>query len=325
MRSIVVAMIAWALGTGCIDDTLAPRSIVASDRVLAVVADRPIVGPGTDVRLSVMAVDEEGEPLVHGSDGISMQWSSCVREERVLALSGAQYEPDVASAGCGGRLSIDLETDTDGSAVLPGLVTAAAVAQIPMLAEGLGLPPELIATILEQSGVPITLQVRILRDDELRVTAFKRVLLTTREGEVLGTNPDPPRFRIDERWMSASGVTEAFRCVAEDGAVPSVGAGQNIILDPEEVILDPTPEQEDETWIERYTVLSVEGRFAEQWEAAFYSWFSTDGSFDQGVTRAPADEEIWTAPTETGTYPLWLVVRDGHGGTSACRTDVEVR
>ena len=34
--------------------------------------------------------------------------------------------------------------------------------------------------------------------------------------------------------------------------------------------------------------------------------------------------QMWTAPAEPGPQAIWVVVRDGHGGSSACRLDVEV-
>jgi hypothetical protein len=86
-----------------------------------------------------------------------------------------------------------------------------------------------------------------------------------------------------------------------------------------------TPEDGEEAWLETFPVIDTGGRFVTGEEHAYYSFFSTGGRFDQEVTRAPAREEIWRTPRTPGPYPLFVVVRDGHGGTSWCRAAVEVR
>mgnify|MGYP000078389882 CR=1 FL=1 len=46
------------------------------------------------------------------------------------------------------------------------------------------------------------------------------------------------------------------------------------------------------------------------------------GSFDPEITLAPERATVWTTPRDAGVYPLWVVVRDGHLGTSGCRVGV---
>ena len=59
-------------------------------------------------------------------------------------------------------------------------------------------------------------------------------------------------------------------------------------------------------------------------ESAYYSWFATDGMFLAERTRIPARNTVWNAPDRSGLVTFWLVVRDGRGGTSACRFVVNV-
>jgi hypothetical protein len=90
--------------------------------------------------------------------------------------------------------------------------------------------------------------------------------------------------------------------------------------------LAPVVEGQDEPWLETYTVIDARGAEDERREKAFYSWFVTGGELSEGITEAPLRNELWTAPrvTEPRKHGLFVVVRDGHGGTSACALAVEV-
>ena len=88
--------------------------------------------------------------------------------------------------------------------------------------------------------------------------------------------------------------------------------------------LAPSVQDGAEDWLESYRVLDARGELQERAERAFYSWYATGGDFDRQVTRSPLRNQLWTAPREPGANRLWLVVRDGHGGTSACGMDVTV-
>ena len=79
--------------------------------------------------------------------------------------------------------------------------------------------------------------------------------------------------------------------------------------------LSPEP---DEDWLETFPALDLEGQVITGREDAYYSWFSTAGDFGFETTRPPGRDTEWTAPMEPGEVPFWLVVRDGHLGTSAC-------
>jgi len=342
--AITALLTVFALGaSGCLDDTLQKRSIVAQWRVLAIVAEGPVARFGEDVRFEALVVDPEGERALHGVDGVEYRWSLCVRPERVPGLGGLQYDPESPSQGCGAselpeelraRLEEILFTSADGSFTVPALLTATLLESLPAVVDASGFPPELIESILATTGIPLVVELRVSRDGQETIVAFKRFLLTTAEG-TLGTNPPPPRFRIctdrascqtapidGDTWLA--GVEgETFRCAPEDGATPVVDAGAEVILDPEHGApggLDALP-----PWLEEYQVLDIRGELLTVEERAYYSWFSTGGAFDQEITRSPVEQEIWRAPAEAGTYPLWLGVRDGHGGTSACRAEIEVR
>ena len=176
------------------------------------------------------------------------------------------------------------------------------------------LSPELIQRLLSTVGVILTVQLTILQDGEEMMRAYKRITVVDRDP--LGTNPPEPRYQIGDRWVSGRDVDEPWTCLPEDGETPVLEAGAQVIL---------SPDTDDEGWRETYYVLDITGSITEGLERPYYSWLSTDGTFDQETTRAPVREEIWIAPEEPGEYPLYMVVRDGHGGMTACRTQVEVR
>lgn len=292
-RAILLALV--GILVACDGPSFDAPSIVLGPRVLAAVADPPELGPGTDVRVAVLTAEAEGATL-----------------ELTAALSIAEL-----ARGAGQRLGDDaapVALVPDGDAwVLPG---GAVEDAIEALFDVIGdAPPEtpehVVRFVYESVGLPVRIDITMRdADGEVILEAFKRVVLTSRASTT--TNPPPPRFRVAGAW--ASGTEGAFRCAWED-APPIVAAGEAVTLAP-----DP-----DEPWLESFPVLDLEGGVITGTEAAYYSWFSTGGDFDFDVTRAPRRDAEWSAPATPGPRPIWLVVRDGHLGVSACRVDVEVR
>ena len=84
------------------------------------------------------------------------------------------------------------------------------------------------------------------------------------------------------------------------------------------------PDPNEDRWIESYRVLSAAGELQERRETIFYSWYATGGRVGQQLTRAPTRDNFWTAPSYPGPQTLWVFVRDGHGGTSGCRFNIDV-
>lgn len=320
-RLLTTAAIAClALTAGCIEGELDRKSIINRWRVLAIQADRPEVQPGMDVRFDALVVTPEGERAVHGEEGVRFDWVVCLRMEETPGLSGLQYSPEDPSEACGAVDVITLSTEDDGSATLDGATVEALWPDADMLSEeaeevfGGRISPELIRELLSTVGVIVTSELTVREGGEEIMRAYKRI--TVVEREELGTNPPEPRFQVDDRWISARDVDEPWTCLPEDGEMPVVDAGEQVVI---------SPDPDDESWRETYFVLDITGTITEGTERPYYSFFSTDGTFDQEVTRAPVREEIWVAPEDAGLYPLWVVVRDGHGGMTACRTQVEVR
>jgi hypothetical protein len=110
-----------------------------------------------------------------------------------------------------------------------------------------------------------------------------------------------------------------FTCRPVDGAPLVLPRNSDVELSP--IVAG---DGEIEPWLESYDVIDMRGELQPRDEIAFYSWFSTGGELSEGVTKAPLRNEVWRTPRAAGCHSLWLVVRDGHGGASACRLDVAV-
>ncbi|HJL16184.1 MAG TPA: hypothetical protein RMH99_11030 [Sandaracinaceae bacterium LLY-WYZ-13_1] len=298
-RDLLPCLLALALG--CAGEDFEPPSRVNGPRLLAVVATPPVVAPGDDVRLV---------PFAAGPDGAADVTVAFEVDLSPRALATAAGQESLFDEGD----PIALEPDGDG-AVLDGADTEAAIERVLALVgdAGPGTDEHVVRLVYETVG--LVLRVRVTMRDaegEVLVEGFKRVLLMP-EPEA-ADNPPPPRVRVGETWLSARGAGDPFRCAPEAAGAPEVAAGAEVTFAPEP----------DEGWLETYPALDLDGRLVEGTENAYYSWFATGGDFTLDVTRAPDREVTWTAPDAAGTVPFWLVVRDGHLGTSACRAEVSV-
>ena len=315
----VLALAALAASSGCIEGDLDPKSIVNRWRALAIQASEPEARPGEDVTFRALVVTPEGEHAVHGEDGVTFRWIACIRAEDAPGLGGQQYEPDDQSEACGAAppmLQEELTTHDDGTAILPGDRTIAIRFAADAIAEMFGseIPPEVVEELLRTVGIQITVELIVSDEGETVLSAYKRIMLVDRE--ITGDNPPEPRYQIGGAWISGRHVEEPWICEREEGGATVLDADNELVI---------FPDPDDEGWRDTYYVLDITGAIVEARERPYYSFLSTAGSFDQETTRAPVREEIWRTPREPGTYPLWLVVRDGHGGMSACRHDVTIR
>ena len=318
-----IGLVALAACAGCIEGELDPKSIVNRWRVLAMEPSHPEARPGQDVSFRALVVTPDGDHASHGENGVLFGWIACIRAEDAPGLSGAQYDPEDPSEACGAappELRSRIPTEDDGSMVIPGTLTESLWPDAGEINDaisemfGNAIPPELVHQLLTTVGIQVTVELLISQDGEHIMSAYKRFMLVDRE--MLGTNPPEPRYQVGGAWISGRDVDEPWTCEREEG-------GETVLSPDREIVISPDPD--DEFWRETYYVLDITGTINEARERPYYSFLSTAGSFDQETTRAPVREEIWRTPADPGTYPLWLVVRDGHGGMSACRHDVSIR
>lgn len=312
------------LSTGCLDIDFDSPHLIQYERIIGLRAEPPEAQFGEDVVFTALVVDETGANLAMEPD-VELRWSVCVSLAAIVRGAGlgagSDLEDDCREGG-DDLVRLSAEGLPPDSARLPGAAVVAVIAELMAPGGGGGLPsiPGLdpgsarsLLTVIAEVGVPLSVRLEVYRQGELIQTGFKRFAIVMREDPT--TNPPPPRFAFDGAFVSARGEGDPTRCVPEEGPIV-LDAGAEIALDPDD---------DEEAWLETYPVFNFDGEVQENEESAYYSWFVTAGSMADDITQRPEDDTAWTTPEEPGTYPLWLVVRDGHLGMSWCQVDVEVR
>jgi hypothetical protein len=328
--------------SGCIPDAnFDVRSLVKTPRILGMIADHPEIGPGESTTLSVVFADPLG-----GGRAVTYRWRMCVATESLggggAGLNGAQYGTMGTGPGCS-----DPTTSFDLGEGETTLVMAPPEASIDLLVEqfraqvGDAISVEYIERLLTDVGIQLTVQVDIFTgagpDEVLLTTGFKRVIVSRRADK--GTNPPRPRFAVGDY-----GVVSAYApggsgldCATESGEPIVVPPSTSIALRPDPTPQDPSDTATDEPWTldatcsdadpvtECYGLLDPQGFFTQKPENAFYSWLITAGVLYEGTTLRPARDNEWTSPATPGDVTMWVITRDGHGGTAACRATITVR
>jgi hypothetical protein len=308
------------------------ESLIDRPRVLAIVAEPPEVTKGASTELSLLLALPDQTAHDAGADALAARatWNVC--GAFFTTFRGSQYGDQPDDQGCRGGFSVPLEAlDAHGMrAVLPGALTGALFESLELAAASFGavLPEATVEVIRERVGLALVVEATVVVGGrELR--AIKRVLVS--ESTMPHGNPDPAHFDLLDGDASLAEIVtdpvQPMRCAAVTGEVPVIEAGQEVELAPRvpEVADADAGADGGEPWLEDYQVLNARGELEPRRERAFYSWFSTAGRFSDAVTRSPLRNTLWRAPRTPGPYPIWLVIRDGHGGTRACRLDVEVR
>lgn len=322
---LVAAVFALSLGSGCIDANFDSPTIIKSPRLIAIRAEPPEIAFGEDVAFEALALDADGSELP-GQPGVELRWTVCLSLAEVVSAAGLGFNSgleDTCDEGGPDLVRLDTEGLPPNAARLPGTALFALLTMLPM---GMTMPPmdpggqtldpmvtETLTQIIAIVGVPLRVRLEVWRDGEMIQSGFKRFAITQREDPT--TNPPPPRFSVGDVWLSARDGADPHRCEPEEGARPVVTAGEDVTL---------LPSEDEDTWIESYPVYGLDGSMLINDESAYYSWFSTAGTFDDAITQIPNSDVVWTAPDEPGVYPIWLVMRDGHLGLSWCASEVEV-
>lgn len=303
MRTLLPVLLFAAVGCFDLPD-FAQSSMIDRPRILAVVAEPPEVSP-TRTDSTTLSI------LVAGAKDVSeVRWSACGMPSSFG--TGNQYGENDGDRGCGERAIVLGE----GERVEVPLEQARAFLNSDELARaalGAQLPAAVLEQIRTSIGIAATIQVEIKADNK-RLRALKRVLV--RDHDHPGTNPPPPSFRFGDTIVRSLGADAPYRCAPDEGELHA---------DPAETVsLSPVFDGDVEPWLEEYNVMDARGVIDTRKEQAFYSWFSDQGSLDDDMTRAPHRNNSWRAPDKAGCAQLWLVVRDGHAGATACITQVSV-
>jgi hypothetical protein len=285
----------------------AQSSFIDRPRILAVVAEPPEVSPSSTASATLSI-------LVAGADEVTdVRWTACGMPGGMgFGGMGNMFGENEGDSGCGSA-AVPLG---EGERVMLPLDQARVLLMsddIAQAALGSALSPEVLEQIRTSVGIAATIQVELLADGK-RLRAVKRVLL--RESDTPGSNPPPPTFRFGETILRSQGDVPPYRCVPDQGSL-QVGLRESVAL-------VPVFDGDTEPWLESYSVLDATGMLGERKEQAFYSWFSDAGELDDGSTRAPSRANSWRAPDKPGCAQLWLVVRDGHAGSTACSARISV-
>jgi hypothetical protein len=321
---IACATVASALG--CDEKPLEPRHKVTGPRVLAMIAEPPEIRPGqsTEVRLVTGGMTVEPE----------YTWYVCARAEGTATFAAqstfGQAEPNDACFGDAGATTIRLPFTGPNALIATPANLLQQLAALQAV-YGSSISASRLLAIARTAGLPLTVAVEVRHNDpgtdggaprNTVLRALKRIVVIDRDDR--NANPPPPSFRFGApRDGGAGGVRMRYvregddeRCEPDDGAGPLfVRPGVSYELAP-----DPT----EQPWLQTYTVLDTYGQASQQVETAFYSFYSTGGAYWDDRTRIPTRNTKWEAPLRLGPITHWLVVRDGRGGTSACRYTVTV-
>lgn len=307
MRSaylIYMSLALWLVGCLNLPD-FESASIITGPRVLAVIAEPPEIHPGETLELSILIAG------VEDPSETEITWRACGSFDGFGGGGGAQYGDEPPDEGCGGT-SLAFDLGEGPTAQLPGALTTDLFDNLEVIAMTIGtdLPEGIIEQIRSSVGIAFLIEATVRTEGKL-VRATKRVLIS--ENPKPHTNPPPPHFMFGEQAIIAD-PERPLSCVREDGEPVTARAGESVELMPEE-----------ESWLETYDIINARGELKEREERAFYSWYATAGSLDSGTTKSPLRNNVWETPAIAGDYPLWLIVRDGHGGTSACELSVVIR
>lgn len=353
----------------CTDDPPAPH-VVDNLRVLAVRADPPEVGAGDTVALEVLVVDgtalqPDAAPDV-ASREVTIDWYACPDvggDESAIGILDSQ-DPGQCAADALSAPEIlqHLGSTPIVSYTVPDdALDVEAIGKSLGLGDDTGLSEVFVTGLLAIAGININVAVVVRAGDEVRA-AGKRINVSLAPDP--NRNPDPVAVHVatdeelDDLKEAASDGDDPHDAVADTWPAPTdrrcfVGEdnGSAVALvasegpftltpvnipNPQPVYdvivgnLDPTADPSDLFGIEQ------------QDEKAFYSVFSTVGSFGGDILKADYEDagvtwSFFEASDDRGedegdvvladlpsSAPLWIVLRDGRGGTTWCTSTVEI-
>lgn len=322
----VLALPLW----GCVGDLPSP-AVIDNLRIIGVEANPPEARPGDTVHLAALVVHP-------GEEAVRLRWYACLLAEPGTGFTGGGGQQ--AGQSGGGGYGLDDQGDCASDAAVQagvalylgeGVSTEVVIpsdflnADNTRAAYGIGsdveLNPLVLAGLWSIAGVNWTIGLRAeLPNGEVR-TAYKRINVSTAEPP----NANPGNLAFEMRPADAPALTysENDAPAAPEGrcftSPPPLTPG-NWTIYPQNI---PRPAVE-------YDVL-VSGSNPDQlfeilrtYETLFYSYFSTVGTFSDSVTKSTNGESsTWTIPAELpDSWDLWIVVRDGRGGTAWCHETV---
>lgn len=338
LSSIAVGLAATALLGGCLEDLPRP-SLVDDVRILAVGNAPAEARPGDAVTLSALVVDPLDRPR-------TLRWATCLIPEQGFGFFGgstetsssggngygrddpgscftlaAAGEPWARELGSGETVTLDVPADLfDDDEALKVAYG---------LPDDVSLPEELRTLFLGVAGVNLTVSLRVDVDGRT-LEASKRVnvgLPSVLPDNPANENPSAATFhlarKVDLETPPPTGTPPVDGSCFIDADGPLVlTRGTRYILTPLNV---PDPQPTYAALLSGSTT-DMPFELAYRQENWFFAWFSTIEGLDKDASKASA------APVNTILVPddapdsgdLWVVVRDGRGGTAWCASHFTV-
>lgn len=316
-RSLLSAILSLALPlTAACGFSFERSSDVRDARILAIQAEPPEVivagGPLPGIRLRALVSDPRDPQRV-----TSYEWRACVPDLRGTTLT--EGGDDISGATEDGRCDEgqELTLVAAGEEPLGPFETIAT------------LPPELglLAAAGMETGLSLHAQAQLkISSPEGPLYGRKRVVVSppVPQGRQANRNPRLTALLLDDTPWEPN---EPRRMKLGD-CPPS---RQRQIIDP----ADPTRYHTrcawkvtpvfDENEAEHYLVQTFAGETTELRERLRFHWFAGAGSFGSSQTAQPTNigpqaydpiSTEWFEPAEADSATIWVVVRDGRGGTS---------
>ncbi len=306
-RALALLAIA-ASAPACKPDLNQRLDVVTTPRVLAVRAEPAEVQPGKPVTMTALYVDASGA-IASGP----FDWAFC--EDRKPLAELGPVSPRCAQASGGWFLELGASSGVTAS------VPADACRQfgpevpepLPNQPPGRPVDPDPTGGFYQPARLVAGADVAVLR---VRVTCSVAGVSPEQLGELqqrYHPNVNPQVDAVADAMLGP---------LADEGqGTTSVARGQRLALRASWAACDPTAPSC--TGSEGYATYDVTTHtVVDRREEMRVSWFATGGSFDDDTTGrdatdpTPYVDDGWTAPSDAGTYHLWVVVRDDRGGAS---------
>lgn len=210
------------------------------------------------------------------------------------------------------------------------VLLGSAEAPLSSISRHIPLPEDVVGLLNSGLDVPSPqIQVQLKVGSEAGdLYAIKEVVVTPRlrEGQEPNRNPVLQRLTLNgEEWLPDVPRTLKYgECPEEDKKEVPAEDGTGTLVKVCEHDIEPFF---DEAEAQYYLDRGLSGELEQQRERLRFNWFSDTGSFRQGRTdqydsRDPSPDNVgpkaeWREPTtKVERATVWVVVRDGRGGTS---------
>ncbi len=314
IRLPLTLVVGLLLVAGC-GDSLTPRHQIVDLRVLGVRLDPPSAIPGDTVVAQALVVDPSGE-------GYTRTWYACLAP----VSAGSYFAGELDRSAC--PTGETPHGTSLGQGETPSLVVPddfMSMVHERVEDSGLDLSEEVVDFLVATTGWYLRLTL-VVEGPDKRVEVHKRLVVKPASDQ--NANPAAPSVVVEEViegeppavLQETAEVAAPGGCVSPDSTVTAFATDGIYRLTPVN-LPNPAPS---------YTVVDFVGGVQEREETSFYSWFSTAPGLSDPVSKSPDEHPIAFTIARPDTdvltdgedgapaIPIWIVVRDGRGGTAWC-------